>query len=628
MGIVHRGLGIAFAAITAAIIATTIPALAEKRVALIVGNSGYKHVTRLENPANDARLMAETLRALGFTLVGNGPQLDLDEPALKRVVRSFGDALTGADVALFYYAGHGVQVRGANYLVPVGANPTKEADVDIEMLDTNVVLRQMESAGTKLNLVILDACRNNPFGGRGLRSTGSGLAQMQAPQGTLISFATQPGAVALDGSGRNSPYTQALAAAIRKPGVDIFRTFNEVGLAVSTATNGQQQPWVSLSPIKGDFYFAGAPAPAVAAQMQTPPVIDAAERAWVVTQNTTSVAVLEDFIRQFGATPFGSMAKARLEELKKSQTAAAAVVVPPAPFASASKTTPVAVAPPVAPAVPPQAAPKPAVGVFTAPAPGVTPLSADRERALKPKDTFKECDACPDMIVVPAGSFIMGSPANEATRVSDEAPQHRVTFAKSFAVGKFSVTFEEWDACMADGGCKGERPDDRGWGRGRQPVIDVSWNQAKAYIDWLSRKTGKTYRLLSEAEREYVARAGTTTPYWTGKTLSASQANFDTSDGSYRRKTVPVDSFQPNPFGLYQVHGNVWDWVEDCWNESYHGAPTDGSAWTSGDCSRRESRGGSWIENAGFSRSARRNGTNLKFGDAMTGLRVARSLTQ
>ena len=628
MGIVHRGLGIAFVAIIAAIIGTTIPAVAEKRVALIVGNSAYKHVSRLENPANDAKLMAETLRALGFTLVGNGPQLDLDEPALKRAVRGFGDALTGADVALFYYAGHGVQVRGANFLVPVGANPVKEADVDIEMLDTNVVLRQMESAGTKLNLVILDACRNNPFGGRGLRSTGSGLAQMQAPQGTLISFATQPGAVALDGSGRNSPYTQALAAAIRKPGLDIFRTFNEVGLTVATATNGQQQPWVSLSPIKGDFYFGGAPAaPAVAAQVQTPPLVDAAERAWVVTQNTTSIAVLEDFVRQFGATPFGSMAKARLEELKKSQTAAAAVVVPPPPPAAAPKPTPAVTAAPVAPAVPPQAAPKPAVGIFSSSAPsaaaGVTPLAADRERALKPKDTFKECDACPDMIVVPAGSFTMGSPASETLRASDEGPQHRVTFAKPFAVGKFAVTFAEWDACVADGGCKGERPpDDRGWGRGRLPVIEVTWNQAKAYIDWLSRKTGKTYRLLSEAEREYVTRAGTTTAYWTGKTLSASQDNFDA------RQTVPVDSFQPNPFGLYQVHGNVWDWVEDCWNESYQGAPTDGSAWTSGNCGKRIVRGGAWNENVRFSRSAYRGSfdpTTRLYG---TGLRVARSLAQ
>ena len=149
--------------------------------------------------------------------------------------------MQGADVGLFYYAGHGLQVRGANYLVPVGANPTREADIDFQMLDSNLVLRQMESAGTKLNLVILDACRNNPFSGRSLRSTDSGLAQMRASEGTVISFATQPGNVAQDGADGDSPYTKALAQAMRRPGLDVFQTFNEVGLAVMQATGNSQQ---------------------------------------------------------------------------------------------------------------------------------------------------------------------------------------------------------------------------------------------------------------------------------------------------------------------------------------------------------------------------------------------------
>jgi hypothetical protein len=241
---------------TALFCAFIAPAAAEKRVALVVGNAAYQHIPRLDNPANDARLMAQTLRALGFALVGGGPQLDLDDAGFRRAVQSFGKDSTGADIALFFYAGHGLQVRGSNYLAPVGANPVREADVDFHMLDSNVVLRQMESAGARLNIVILDACRNNPFSVAGLRSTGTGLAQMQAPQGTLISFATQPGNVALDGTG-NSPYTKALTDVMRRPGLDIFRTFNEVGLAVSAATGGAQQPWVSLSPIKGDFFFAG-----------------------------------------------------------------------------------------------------------------------------------------------------------------------------------------------------------------------------------------------------------------------------------------------------------------------------------------------------------------------------------
>jgi hypothetical protein len=245
------------------------PAAAEKRVALVVGNSAYQNVTQLDNPRNDATLMAETLSGLGFTLIGGRAQLDLDKAALDTDVQNFGKQIQGADVALFYYAGHGVQVNGSNYLVPVGANPTREADVDFQMVDVNLVLRQMQGSGTRLNVVVLDACRNNPFGGRGLRSADGGLAQLRAPEGTLISYATQPGSVAQDGSDGHSPYTKALATTIKQAGLDIFQTFNQVGLAVKRATGGSQQPWVSSSPIDGFFYFV-APA-AAGPQVATAP---------------------------------------------------------------------------------------------------------------------------------------------------------------------------------------------------------------------------------------------------------------------------------------------------------------------------------------------------------------------
>ena len=234
------------------------PAVAEKRVALIVGNSSYQNVPRLNNPANDARLMADALRSVGFALVGAEAQIDLDKASFDSAVRSFGRQLQGADVGLFYYAGHGLQVRGANYLVPVNANPVREADLDFELEDVGLVLRQMEGSGTRLNLVFLDACRNNPFGGRGLRATDTGLAQMRAPEGTLISFATQPGSVAQDGTDGHSPFTGALARTIRKPGLGMFDAINEVGLAVKVATGGSQQPWFSTSPIGGSFYFTPA----------------------------------------------------------------------------------------------------------------------------------------------------------------------------------------------------------------------------------------------------------------------------------------------------------------------------------------------------------------------------------
>ena len=232
------------------------PTFAENRIALVVGNSNYQNIARLNNPSSDARLMADTLRALGFAIVGDGAQIDLDKAAFDNAVRTFGRQLQGADVGLFYYAGHGLQVRGANYLVPVNANPVREADLDYELEDVGLVLRQMEGSGTRLNMVFLDACRNNPFGGRGLRALETGLAQMRAPEGTLISFATQPGSVAQDGSDGHSPFTRALARTIRKPGLGIFDALNEVGLAVKDKTGGAQQPWFSTSPIKGAFYFA------------------------------------------------------------------------------------------------------------------------------------------------------------------------------------------------------------------------------------------------------------------------------------------------------------------------------------------------------------------------------------
>ena len=205
------------------------PAAAEKRIALVIGNSTYQNVTRLDNPRSDALLMAETLGNLGFTLVGGRAQIDLDKTAMDSAVQSFGRQVQGADVALFYYAGHGVQVSGANYLVPISANPTREADVDFQMVDVNLVLRQMQGSGTRLNMVILDACRNNPFGARGLRASDGGLAQMRAPEGTLISYATQPGNVAQDGSDGHSPYTKALASTIKQAGLDIFQTLTRSG---------------------------------------------------------------------------------------------------------------------------------------------------------------------------------------------------------------------------------------------------------------------------------------------------------------------------------------------------------------------------------------------------------------
>jgi formylglycine-generating enzyme required for sulfatase activity/CRP-like cAMP-binding protein len=248
-------------------------------------------------------------------------------------------------------------------------------------------------------------------------------------------------------------------------------------------------------------------------------------------------------------------------------------------------------------------------------------LSLAAERALKPGDTFRECantNDCPEMIVVPAGDFMMG-----------ESPQHKVTIAAPFGVSKFEVRFDEWDTCVTYGDCHAQIFDSR-FGRGRRPVINVSWYEAQRYVAWLSKMTGKRYRLLSEAEWEYAARAGTRTPYSWGDEIGKSKANCLGCGGEWdsSKRTAPVGSFAANAFGLHDMHGNVSEWVEDCFHANYDGAPADGSAWTAGgDCLSRVVRGGGWDNSPVNLRSASR-GSGRPFTQSNTvGFRVVRTLT-
>jgi formylglycine-generating enzyme required for sulfatase activity len=235
--------------------------------------------------------------------------------------------------------------------------------------------------------------------------------------------------------------------------------------------------------------------------------------------------------------------------------------------------------------------------------------------------SFRDCPECPEMVVIPAGQFTMGSPESEPGRFSSEGPQREVFVRSSLAVGKFEVTFGEWDACVSAGGCS-HRPNDFGWGRGRQPVVDVSWEDAQQYVRWLSSRTGRTYRLLTEAEWEYAARGGTTTPYSFGWSISPSQANYSDSRLS---RTTAVGSYAANRFGLHDMHGNVWEWVEDCWG-SYSGAPTDASIpVTGGGCSSRVLRGGSCNGSAQGLRSANRGLVSPGIRLDHFGFRVART---
>jgi formylglycine-generating enzyme required for sulfatase activity len=260
-------------------------------------------------------------------------------------------------------------------------------------------------------------------------------------------------------------------------------------------------------------------------------------------------------------------------------------------------------------------------------------LTAVQEQMLKPKDTFRECaveqgqDYCPEMVVVPAGSFMMGSPSTENGRFANEDPQHSVVMAKPYAVSKFEVTFDEWDTCVADGDCP-QSISDSGFGRGRRPVINVAWDDAQRYVAWLSKMTGKPYRLLTEAEYEYATRGGTQTAFPWGDEIGNNNANCNgCGSQSDNNQTTPVGSFSANGFGLFDMVGNVWEWVEDCVHGNYSDAPTDGSAWIkSGNCNNRTVRGGNWKLAPANVRSATRNWYSADGRDSGLGIRVGRTL--
>jgi formylglycine-generating enzyme required for sulfatase activity len=267
----------------------------------------------------------------------------------------------------------------------------------------------------------------------------------------------------------------------------------------------------------------------------------------------------------------------------------------------------------------PQLTPPPPRPAAPSPAPNA-PLANPSSASPEPGDIFRDCPDCSEMVVVPAGQFKMGS-----AETIYEQPAHQVSIARPFAIGRREVTFDEWDLCVTAGGCK-YRPDDHGWGRANRPVIDVSWDDAKAFLSWLSQKSGKIYRLPSEAEWEYAARAGTESSFWWGRSPVKGNANCEDCAESPSRRTLPAQSFRPNGFGLFDVAGNVAEWVEDCWNDTYRGAPTDGSAWITGQCRQRGLRGGSFASKTNFIRSAARFRYDQDVRYYANGFRVVRDL--
>ncbi len=515
---------------------------AEPRIALVIGNGAYAEAP-LANPVNDARDMSATLSQLGFEVL-SGENRNLRQ--MEDLAREFGRKIRGGGVGMFYFAGHGAQVGGANYLIPIGAKINGEAEVKYEAVDAGFVLAQMEEARNRLNIVVLDACRNNPFA-RSFRSSSRGLASIDAPVGTLIAYATAPGRTAGDGAGRNGLYTKELLAAMRSPDLKLEDVFKRVRSEVRRQSNNQQIPWEASS-IEGDFYFSTTSIPApttLTPVIALPRGIDPSRLA--VHNFTTASVDARGNVSKFAGAP----TQRYTEDLGN--------------------------------------------GVRL------------------------------EMVSVRGGTFTMGG-----GKMDREKPSHQVTVG-DFWFGKFEVTQAQWRAVMGTNPSKFNGDD--------LPVENVSWEYAKEFCRRLNAKLGLSeaegYRLPTEAEWEYAARAGSKTNFSFGDTITPEIVNYNGNypyggapKGVYRQKTVAVGSLGvANAWGLFDLQGNVQEWCEDDFHGSYIGAPADGRAWVdiSNRALLRVIRGGSWDWSAVYSRSAYRKYTLSAYSGYDVGFRLSRT---
>lgn len=541
----------------------------EKRIALVMGNGNYQRVSPLDNPVNDATDIAAALQGLGFEVI-KGTDTNLVQ--MRRLIREFGEKLAQQKgIGLFYYAGHGVEVRGRNFLVPVDADIAREIETEDYAIDVNTILRQMDAANNGFNIVILDACRNNPFS-RGWSRSGEtgGLANVNAPTGTYIAFAAAPGSTASDGKGtRNGIFTGALLKNLKRPNLKLEEVFKATREEVMTLTDSKQVPWDSSS-VKGDFYFNLASAKTAKSETVTAKDGVAIEReAWGYVKNSADPQDFRDFLKDFPSGANASNAKIRLEQavwdaVKDSKDKGK--------IQGYLNEFPAGANLPLA---------KIKLKQLEAPAiPAITTAGAVRKNSLGM-----------ELVFIPAGSFIMGSENGE----SDEKPAHRVTISQGFWMGKYEVTQAQWEQVM--GTNLRQQRDKVGssygiYGEGADyPMYYVSWEEAKEFVRRMNQQDdGVEYSLPSEAQWEYAARAGTIGDYY--GTLEGIAGHENNSS-----ETHSVGTNRPNSFGLYDLIGNVWEWCEDIYSkDGYGGLPNDGSAnLTRGNSTYRVLRGGSFL---------------------------------
>ena len=637
-----------------------------KRIALVIGNDAYENVTKLQKAGNDASAMARELTAAGFEV-----QLhrDVNYRNMVKAVETLSKRITGGDEVVVFFAGHGVQIKTGSFMLPIDIEATSESEVEKTAYGVNDLTEKLSEAKAAFTLVMVDACRDNPLKAAG-RSVGNsrGLSAIEPPKGQMVVYSASRGQQALDRLNEKDPnpngvFTREFIARMRKPGVKIEDLVREVQDSVETlaqTVKHEQRPAI-YNEARGNFYFFGPTTVMVGPQAPAKPeAVAPSVRPGQVQGLSLADLEREEATRKEWADWQGRM-KADFDKtaafagsadlMAKAWDRFLVVWAQDNPMSTQDE------------ALRAQAAAKRDVArQASAQAPQVV---AQPAAASGTGQIIKDCADCPEMVVIPAGSFTMGSSdeeqalANEggpaATVTSRESPQHSVNI-RSFVAARYAITkgefaafvrargyqteAEQGDGCRVWNGkeLKNDKAADWRYVRFTQtdshPVVCVSWNDAQAYIGWLNQTTGKTFRLLSESEREYVARAGTQTAFWWGDSITTAQANYGgtgksyngSPKGEYRQATVPVSSFAPNPFGLYNVHGNVSEWAEDCSHDTYSGAPADGSAWTTG-CSGnyRVLRGGAWRSVSAILRSALRSRNAPDYRSYDVGFRLARS---
>lgn len=592
-----------------------------RRVALVIGNSTYQHIPTLKNPGNDARDISAALRELGFEVIEG---LNLNYESMRRAILEFSQRLEGSDVGLLFYAGHGIQYSDQNYLVPTDAKLKHIRDIDLQLMDLSRVLDQMERE-TSTRIIILDACRDNPFLGSISSPQATplklsrGLSQIGGGAGSFIAFATKPGDVAIDGGeASNSPFTGALKSHIRKAGVSINEIMIEVRRDVMATTGQRQIPWEHSSLTNPFFFSSAAPAQLPAANLKQ----ELVERTWEEVRAADRIGIYRAFIDAFPDSLHSRLALGRILELGKREA--------PTRTQRVNQTTGRTGTAPQLPEQRDFATRLPAVAQSRSTLP-----VADSQKGANEKTPFRDCDECPLVVSIDPGNFVMGSNTSEQGRQVNEGPPREVRITRGFGISVYEVSVAEYSACVKDGACvQPQASAQASLGplgdmlNARRPVTNVTWNDAQNYTNWLSQKTGWRYKLPSEAEWEYVARAGASTPFSWGDVASFEHVNCIGCIGSDKRRYTNIVGQMPaNDFGVHDMHGNVWEWVADCWHKNYARAPNSHWAWLDrdlGDCSRRVLRGGSWSNSPNELRSAYRLSGKTSARGELIGFRVTR----